>query len=967
MRSDGQRSKAPTRGRRGTRLGLGPVIATRTASRARRHNGRHFENSNNGDLTPLEDEPEDEPEEESEESDASRGSINPLNQQNSPSDRKFKREGERKEKIITKLPDRDPEGETSVIKSESKTSSDGRNQRDYNKASKPAPFIHTKQQALANPQLTISADISHGSDFQRRILTALRPIPDKEIQPPVNTQIGASYPEQGSVKDRARDLPITERHIRIGGQEAKDKPEKDKNSWNLHRFPIGIPSSNNIIMENIYDSDSNDVDQDRSVNDALRIIRENLDIQDESRITMETLRRCIREIKVAIPKVQIIHRVTTGQRDQSLYLDTPQWSAGETSSKETLVGNLPIRNISSYLSKHPEISCTIYRDYDVSHTDSADSGGEDLDTEEQPKHSSEAINLVSRDLRAAIEAFIEAFCGHFKIDAKEAVITKASVLSSPYLPIFHFRGSALDRFSETLNNAQQEHFQLLLNYILSTYEAEYSLVDNMTRERLIADKYIKYLFKPGDVVVQGSHQGSRGYLCTTWLERRRKGKIRDYYLNVRCWNFDGVFSRQPSELALQVDTEDPSEKAIDSIDIRPLAYVNDSTRERLKRRGSWFWKFRARHMVSYQEENELGFQDNGPGRYMIDMKMYRELHRPEEGPISSESRDDLGPEALKRSDPPDNNFIYLAPLTIKGYNLKRKKWLDLELDKIEPVIWNKQAFKHLVIKEKTKKLIQALISNQIEAEKSTDLITGKGNGLIMLLHGGPGTGKTLTAESIAEIAERPLYPVTCGDIGTEPEDVENYLESVLHIGKTWGCVVLLDEADVFLEQRSLEDLRRNALVSVFLRVLEYYDGILILTSNRVGTFDEAFKSRIQLALHYKNLSEHQRTQIWGNFISRLEDINEEGIDFADLKDNIEELAKRKLNGREIRNVITIARQYARWERQQPNNQHHKLDYKVMKEVIETAGEFDQYIEKLNRGHTYDQLAEEDGLRWGGSA
>ncbi|PNP85355.1 hypothetical protein FNYG_01184 [Fusarium nygamai] len=78
---------------------------------------------------------------------------------------------------------------------------------------------------------------------------------------------------------------------------------------------------------------------------------------------------------------------------------------------------------------------------------------------------------------------------------------------------------------------------------------------------------------------------------------------------------------------------------------------------------------------------------------------------------------------------------------------------------------------------------------------------------------GPGTGKTLTAESVAEIAKRPLYRVTCGDIGTKAEDVEKYLEIVMYLGKTWGCVVLLDEADVFLEQRSLVNLERNALVS----------------------------------------------------------------------------------------------------------------------------------------------------------
>jgi ATPase family associated with various cellular activities (AAA) len=102
----------------------------------------------------------------------------------------------------------------------------------------------------------------------------------------------------------------------------------------------------------------------------------------------------------------------------------------------------------------------------------------------------------------------------------------------------------------------------------------------------------------------------------------------------------------------------------------------------------------------------------------------------------------------------------------------------------------------------------------------------------------------LTAESVAEIAEKPLYRVTCGDIRTDAEGIEKYLKSVLLVGIIWGCIVLLDEADVFLEERQTTDLAWNALVSVFLRVIEYYDGILILTSNRVGTFDEAFKSRV---------------------------------------------------------------------------------------------------------------------------
>ena len=78
-----------------------------------------------------------------------------------------------------------------------------------------------------------------------------------------------------------------------------------------------------------------------------------------------------------------------------------------------------------------------------------------------------------------------------------------------------------------------------------------------------------------------------------------------------------------------------------------------------------------------------------------------------------------------------------------------------------------------------------MVRIHISTKMSTDVIEGKGNGLIILLHGGPGTGKTLTAEGVAELAEKPLYRVTCGDIGTDPENVEQYLESVLYIGNTW--------------------------------------------------------------------------------------------------------------------------------------------------------------------------------------
>jgi SpoVK/Ycf46/Vps4 family AAA+-type ATPase len=279
----------------------------------------------------------------------------------------------------------------------------------------------------------------------------------------------------------------------------------------------------------------------------------------------------------------------------------------------------------------------------------------------------------------------------------------------------------------------------------------------------------------------------------------------------------------------------------------------------------------------------------------------------------------------------------------------------LNVDLIQEVSWDKQTFKHLVADPDTKDLVQALVTNKVAAERGTDLMQNKGNGLIILLHGGPGTGKTFTAESVAEIAEKPLYPVTCGDIGTKPEDVEKYLESVFHLGKIWGCVVLLDEAEVFLEQRSLNDLARNALVSVFLRALEYYDGILILTSNRVGTFDEAFKSRIQLSLHYEPLTQPRRAQIWRNFFSRLESLGEDNIDFDDVENYITEISHREMNGRQIRNVITTARQWALFQNRTMTASH-------LKYAIKVTSKFDTYIKDVKEGFSDEQIARGDGVR-----
>lgn len=80
-------------------------------------------------------------------------------------------------------------------------------------------------------------------------------------------------------------------------------------------------------------------------------------------------------------------------------------------------------------------------------------------------------------------------------------------------------------------------------------------------------------------------------------------------------------------------------------------------------------------------------------------------------------------------------------------------------------------------------------------------------------------GKTSTAECVADETQRPLFPITCGDIGETAMEVEVNLHKNFNLAQRWGCVLLLDEADVFLAKRNKTDLRRNAVTSVFLRSL----------------------------------------------------------------------------------------------------------------------------------------------------
>lgn len=258
----------------------------------------------------------------------------------------------------------------------------------------------------------------------------------------------------------------------------------------------------------------------------------------------------------------------------------------------------------------------------------------------------------------------------------------------------------------------------------------------------------------------------------------------------------------------------------------------------------------------------------------------------------------------------DEDYILASPVVL-GFAFAEKQWLEFKVANVDEVKWNDQAWPSLVIPDATKDLIQALVTSRRSNASKTidDVIQGKGKGLVTVLHGAPGTGKTLTAEGISELLRCPLYMVSAGELGTDSRYLEAELQRILDICHAWGAVLLLDEADVFLEKRNMSDVHRNALVSIFLRQLEYFQGILFLTTNRVETFDEAFRSRIHIALRYDNLDTKAKRAIFGLFLDRIRARG--ALKVEDLsEDDLARLVRQDLNGREIKNIVSSAQDLA---------------------------------------------------------
>jgi len=234
---------------------------------------------------------------------------------------------------------------------------------------------------------------------------------------------------------------------------------------------------------------------------------------------------------------------------------------------------------------------------------------------------------------------------------------------------------------------------------------------------------------------------------------------------------------------------------------------------------------------------------------------------------------------------------------VRAFSTDLKKYVYVDIDDVQEYTFDTRATDRLVLPQKMKKVLDQIFETST-SEIFGDLFKGRHGGMVVLANGPQGVGKTLTAECFAEHTNRPLYVLEMGELGTNLASVEESLQKIFARAARWNAVLLFDEADVFLAKREETDLERSAIVGVFLRLLDRYEGMFFLTTNRASVIDPAFKSRITLKLDYPELDGAARKRIWDSML--------EGAGFL-VKGDLGDVYEKKIDGRQIRNQVRLLR------------------------------------------------------------
>lgn len=326
-----------------------------------------------------------------------------------------------------------------------------------------------------------------------------------------------------------------------------------------------------------------------------------------------------------------------------------------------------------------------------------------------------------------------------------------------------------------------------------------------------------------------------------------------------------------------------------------------------KRNDSWYWRRTRTYKLDkngepvrvvtdiFQEDDEgsANSRENVPDGLWWEKVKKEEPD--EEGDITTD--DDATEDAAvadgaaERKPPEIPNHMTLAV-----FNMRNHLRMRVHVDQLVPYPYQADLGTRLVLPQEDRDLVDILLAHN---STFADVVAGKGGGSVVLCTGKPGLGKTLTAEIYAEVAQRPLYTIQASQLGVSPEELEDNLLKTFARAERWRAILLIDEADVYIHPRG-DDLIQNSIVGVFLRTLEYYRGVMFMTTNRPDLVDDAIASRCIARIHYEVPNADRQAAIWTILAAQ------NGATLA--PKSLTQIVKENpnLSGRDVKNLVKLA-------------------------------------------------------------
>ncbi|KAH6716209.1 ATPase [Leptodontidium sp. MPI-SDFR-AT-0119] len=478
------------------------------------------------------------------------------------------------------------------------------------------------------------------------------------------------------------------------------------------------------------------------------------------------------------------------------------------------------------------------------------------------EHRLNSIVIQSPLLKMKVNALLGEYPSFYIGEGKDVVIEK------PFIPFVHCWESFISACENETETATQEHMKILRAALEPELRETFSIIEKFKVHGMIRFDQLWMIFPPGSFVFSERNGIERIYkLRRTELRKETMFTSKYFLLHSYYIDWDGSMFGHALDID-GIETFEGSKKFTD-LGIYPL--------DRLVARGRRFAAYTGVHYLAYDGlavtllTEQAIFNANKKSAEMEQTKLTEDL-------------------------------LMICSSTARGYSLDLNQWMHFRIDSLKEIEWNVNAFKSLALPGNHKELLLAFAQTQGDsAAQFDDVIEGKGKGMVVLLEGPPGLGKTLTVEALAEKMKIPIYRIASGQMRPNPDIIKSVLQDAFLMTKAWKGIILLDEADIFLERRSVNDLDRNQLVSVFLQHLEYFEGTIFLTTNRVDCIDPAFESRIHLSLSYPELTQELRHKIWKNFIRTMK------VDTSQVTDgDLERFAALDMNGRQIKNTVKMA-------------------------------------------------------------